>query len=266
MILLSRIIKSSLANHLEKKTIALKKLNHDQGFVDNDKSEEEILNEDIVQSIDEQLQKARLEADEIRDLANREWEQFQQRINTETQANQKRAEEMFKKAEESGYNEGFQKGLQEGQKQYEAFIQEARDIVAASKNDYYQRLEEAEPVIVRLAMKVAGKIISANLNNDSEHWLAVVKDVINEIREQDQVKLYIHPNWYEVTLSHKEELSLLLPNCEQLYIYPDVHLEENGCVIETPYGRIDASVDSQLLEVKQALLEKLKEFGGHEGN
>lgn len=266
MILLSKVIKSFFANNLEteKKTIELKKVIQQTQLTD--------LNSDIDDQsyhaksklVDEELQMAIEQAETIRNEAQMEYERFQERMKEEILYNQQKAEELFKQAEENGYNEGFQQGLQEGQRQYEGFIQEARTIVSSSKNDYFQKLEDAEPIIVQLALKVAEKVISTSLEDDSENWLQVVKAVINEVREQEQVKLYVHPNWYEHTLTQKEELKLLLPNCDNLYIYPDAHLQENGCQIETPYGKIDASVDSQLAEIKYALLEKLKGLAGYE--
>lgn len=267
MILLSRVIKSFFANNLKKeqKTIALKKVIQEHlsiGAVMSGEGQSSF--EPRVVIAKEELQIAIEEADKIKKTASDEYEQFQEKMNEEISASQKVAEELYKQAKENGYNEGFQLGLQQGQKQYETSIQDARNVVVASKNDYIQRIEEAEPIIVQLALKVAEKIIAEKIDEKADYWISLVKEVINEVREHSHVKLYIHPNWYDSTLLHKEELRLLLPNCESLYIYPDVHLEENGCIIETPYGKIDASVDSQLTEIKHTLLEKIKELDGYE--
>ncbi|WP_245712515.1 flagellar assembly protein FliH [Anaerobacillus alkalilacustris] len=259
------MIKSSFVNNMksEKKTIGLKKVitNENDGAIVE--SEDHTIS---AKSAEDELEKVRLEAEKLISDAQLEYERVQQKINDEIIESQKRAEDLFKQAEERGYNEGFQHGLHEGQRQYETAIEEAKDIVTSSRKDYFHRLEEAEPVIVQLAIKVAEKMIFDSLENNEEIWLSIVKDVINEVREQEHVKIYVHPQWFELTVNHKEELRLLLPNCENLSIYPDLHLGENGCTIETPYGKIDASIDSQLSEIKYALLEKLKEMGGYESS
>jgi flagellar assembly protein FliH len=270
MILLSRVIKYFFTNNSAQveKTIALKKVDQDQQAVDQIADHEREFNNGLTaaEKNEQELQRALEEADIIRKEANEEYEQLQGKMNEEILASQKYAEEIYKQAEENGYNEGFQHGLQEGQKQYEALINDAKNVVEASKTDHFERLEEAETVIVELALKVAEKIVAEKITDQPDYWISLVKEVINEVREEEQVKLYIHPSWYEVTLAHKEELRLLLPNCQSLYIYPDIHLEENGCTIETRYGKINASVDSQLTEIKDALLEKLKEMDGYEGS
>ncbi len=266
MILLSKVIKSSFANTIdtEKKTIALKKILQAQADSEAASYNEEKVVNETNELAEQELQKAIEEAEQMKKEAENEYKQFQDRMNDEMLTQQKQAEQMFKQAEESGYNEGFQQGLEEGKRQYESIIEEAKGIVTASQADYFKRLNEAEPTIIQLALKVAEKIFTETIEENDERWLTIVKAVINEVREQEDVKLYIHPTWYELVLTHKEELQLLVPNCEHLYIYPDAYLDEHGCTVETAYGKIDASVDSQLTEIKRTLLEKLKELDGYE--
>ncbi|WP_161568294.1 flagellar assembly protein FliH [Anaerobacillus alkaliphilus] len=264
---MSRVIKSFFANNLEteKKTIGIKKVTQESQGSNLIEFENQPSSSDQSKLVDEEIQKAMEQAEQIRKVAQAEYEDLQQRINDEMIAVQRQAEDLYRQAEENGYNEGFQQGLKEGQKQYETFIQDARNIIDASKNDYFHKLEEAEPIIIDLSVKVAEKILATTLELDREQWLSVVSSVINEVREHDLVKLYVHPQWFEYTLTHKEELKILLPNCDSFYIYPDAQLEENGCQVETAFGKIDASIDSQLTEIKYALHEKLKGLSDYEG-
>ena len=41
-------------------------------------------------------------------------------------------------------------------------------------------------------------------------------------------------------------------------IYPDPDLLQGSCLIESTYGRIDASIDIQLMEIKKALTQCLE--------
>lgn len=266
MILLSKVIKSSFTSIVdnEKKTIGLKKILHNLTVNEEIQRGPSKVTVNVNQGEDE-LQKAIEEANKIRSEAEHEYKLLQERINAEIVASEQQKEQLFKQAEETGYNSGFQQGLEQGKVQYEALIQEAKNVIDASKADYFKRIQEAEPMIVQLALKVSEKIISDTITEDQERWLSLVKGVINEVREQEHIKLYVHPSWYEYVLSQKEELKMLVPNCDNLYIYPDVHLNEQGCSVETSFGKIDASVDSQLNEIKHVLLEKLKEFGDNAG-
>ena len=63
---------------------------------------------------------------------------------------------------------------------------------------------------------------------------------------------------YEELLSKKEELMTIFSNVVNLFIYPDSDLSEDSCLIESSSGRIDASIDTQLSEIKVKLTELLE--------
>ncbi|MCD8501829.1 MAG: flagellar assembly protein FliH [Bacillaceae bacterium] len=254
---MSKVIKSSNAKTIDSNQvkILLKEI-HKQITTENAESTEEVNLSPLNQEVIEQ---SRREAIRIQEQAQLEYQQLQEQMRLEYLQHEKRAEQLLLEAERNGYNDGFQQGLNEGQKQFHELIEQAKDVVNASKRDYLKKLEDSEPLMIELAVKVARKIISNTINCDQQAILSIVKEVLNVVREQEMVKIYVHPNWYETVLTYKNELQLLVQNNEELYIYPDDKLEENGCVIETSFGKIDASLDSQLSEIKYALLEKLKE-------
>lgn len=256
MILLSKVIKSTNAKTIDNNGIKIHLREIHKQF---ENEIEETVDESI--SSQEIIEESRRVAEEIQEHAKNEYQQLQEQMRFEYSEHEKRVEQLQIEAEKNGYNAGFHQGLEEGQKQYSQFIEQAKDVVEASRKDYIQKLEESESVIIELAMKVARKIISQTISSDQQAILSIVKDVLHVVREHEMIKLYVHPTWYETVLTYKNELQLLLQNNEELYIYPDDKLDEDGCMIETSFGKVDASVDSQLSEIKYALLEKLKEHG-----
>ncbi|MGM9956219.1 MAG: FliH/SctL family protein, partial [Peribacillus sp.] len=119
-------------------------------------------------------------------------------------------------------------------------------------------LESSESVILDIALNVAKKIIGQQLEAKEETFLSLVKGAIKEAREYREVQVHIHPSRYQSILSHKDEMIAIFPKEAELYIYPDDELDESSCIIESENGRIDASVDSQLLEIKAKLSELLE--------
>ena len=69
--------------------------------------------------------------------------------------------------------------------------------------------------------------------------------------------MYIQINM-NFLLSKKEELLSIFPQDTNLVIYPDSDLSEDSCLIESPSGRIDARIDTQLTEIKMNLIEFLE--------
>ncbi|MFB4475339.1 flagellar assembly protein FliH, partial [Oceanobacillus caeni] len=62
---------------------------------------------------------------------------------------------------------------------------------------------------------------------------------------------------------HKQELTQLLENNLKLSIYVKEELDVNACIVEHPFGQIDASIDTQLSQIKQILQDVVQE-NGHE--
>ncbi|MDZ5711719.1 flagellar assembly protein FliH [Jeotgalibacillus haloalkalitolerans] len=167
-------------------------------------------------------------------------------------------EELQKKAYEEAFAQGYEEGRNKGYHEVSHLINEAQEIVAASKATLQAQIEENEMVILELAMKASEKIISQQLENSPEKYLPVVKKGIKEAREMKEVKIYIAVQQYTYLQSEREELLAIFPTDIRLYIYPEEELEPYKCFIETANGRIDISIDTQLSELKAGLAEILR--------
>ena len=255
MILLSRIIKSYQAKEQTEKEISIKirpfptiELNQEEQALEMDHT-----------PIYEQMEQAKLEAETI---VNKAREQAQTILGEMQQAkNQWELDERpmyIEQAQKEGYQQGMEDGIQKGYSEMADILSHAKEIVALSKQDYEKQIESAEPVILELAIKVAEKIIGLELKETNDTFLSIVKRTIKQARDNREVQLHIHPIQYPFILSQKEELEAIFPKNTDFYIYPDEDLSENSCIIESENGRIDASIDSQLQEMKAKLIEFLE--------
>ncbi|UTR10868.1 flagellar assembly protein FliH [Evansella sp. LMS18] len=205
---------------------------------------------------------ARKAAEEIIQDAKRQAELLENELLKQEEKIRSEAEQIFQEAEMKGWQQGYEAGQLEGRNQYEKEIRKARDLVRKAKEDYFSHLEKAEPVMLELSMGVAEKIIGETLEKSGEAWIYLIKEAVKEVRSHEEITIFIHPEKYENVLHHKDELQQIALHTRELYIYPEAGIGENDCVIETPYGRVDAGVDSQLKEIKMTLQEKLKEGSG----
>lgn len=162
---------------------------------------------------------------------------------------------LIQQAHEQGYQDGFQQGQQEGLHQYEALINEVNGLMKQAKSDYYKTIEESEEKIIDLAMHTAARIIEQQITEDRETFIPIVASAIKEIKDQDHIAIYLHPNHYEFVVQQKDALKKIVDGDTQLSIFMDPALNENDCIIEYPFGQIDASVDTQLLQIRKALQE-----------
>lgn len=220
----------------------------------------EVLSESQVQKqLETALESAQVEADRIIESAKMEAEQIRQQIELDLSDAEIVKQKYYEEAKQQGYEDGYSNGQMEGLESYNSLIEQGKQIVKQSEEQFNQSVEDAEPVVLELSVELAKKILGTMLIKNDDNWHSLLKQVMNEFREHENVKLYVHPDWFDTTIKQKEELEQLLSHTEHLFIYPDSGLMRNGCIIESKHGRIDASLDSQLSELRTQLLEKLKE-------
>lgn len=253
MILLSRLIKSQYTSTVpaEKKVISIRMLEASnqqdvpQAFTHTEDERRRILNEAVIEA-DNLLSKAIEEAEQVRQqihLEKHEWEQQKSLLAEESR--------------QHGFEEGYQEGRNQGYEEYRQAIVFAQETVDASKRDYQNHIDSSEKVILDLGVKVAGKILGKKLAAE-EGFLPLVKRALKNARDYKDIQLHVHPNRYQELLSQKEELIAIFPKEILFYIFPDDELEETACIIESENGRVDASMDSQLEEIKNKLFEMLE--------
>jgi flagellar assembly protein FliH len=209
------------------------------------------------------VHEAKLEAEKQRKDIELYRETTRQNLEKEKALWVEEREEERKRAQETGYNDGFAKGTEESRAIWNNRLNETINIVAKAESDYKDYLEKAEADILNLSIAIAGKIVSEVLDNDPGTWMTLVKNAIKEVRDQETIKIMVAPSRYTEVVEGKEDIQTVSRDA-RLQIFPDESLGENDCFIETPYGRIDASVDQQFLVIKKALKELL-EAGGDEG-
>ena len=105
--------------------------------------------------------------------------------------------ELTKRAEQAGYTAGFKTGKQESLKQYEDILTQANTIMEAAQHDYKQTIERADEDILSLSVHIAEKIIQKKINEAPELFVSLVSGAINEVKEQTNISIYLHPDNYE---------------------------------------------------------------------
>lgn len=218
----------------------------------------EVLPEEQGQPINELAEAAKEEADNIIAAAQ---DQAADILATARQ----QAEQVKAAAQEEGFQLGFQQGMTEGMTQGEAAAQEkaqeflntaaatADQRVAAASADAAAMLAGAERQIVDIAMTVARKILAREIEENPLTILPIVKAALGEVSDQEQLILHVSPADYDFVVQAKPELQAALSRDNGLSIIADESLKDGDCVVDSPYGTIDARIDVQLEMLKAVL-------------
>lgn len=241
------------SNHqpvLEKKVIQIKPVDY---FKKQQELEESPPNEIDIHR--EEIESTKKELKQLQSEKERLLQSVQEEIETEKHNWQKEKEHWIEQAKQEGYNAGFALGKEDGYSQYKALIDQANSIIQSAREDYYQTVEQNEETIIHLAMHTAEKILQQKIADKPEMFINIVRTAIQDIKDQSNITIYLHPANYQFVLQQKEELMRLLEKEAALSIHINERLAENACIIEHPYGQIDASVDTQLTQIRQILQE-----------
>ncbi|WP_175487323.1 flagellar assembly protein FliH [Alteribacillus persepolensis] len=269
---MSRLIKAahqSPSLTLEKKPIQLRPVGQKQEAETNfpDAKEQVVrTKEQRLQQKYEQIEKQKQEIEKMKQEAQAEVNQARKLISEEEQASKQRIESAFENAKAEGYNKGYKQGETAGQASYDKAVQEAQDVIRAAKAAYNDYVTKAEPVILDLAFEVANRIVYTSLQKNDDTWTDIVKNVLQEVKDHEEVTVYVSASRFSQTNHERMELESQLPHSKELIVLPDSQLDDNQCIIETSYGRVDASIDSQLQELKTKLEEVLQEGGTNESS
>ncbi|MFD1850383.1 flagellar assembly protein FliH [Oceanobacillus bengalensis] len=235
----------------DKKVIAIKPID----FLIKEKQLDPSSYEEEYQSIEDKIAKA------IEQLTTLETQQKELLQATKTQIEKEKSNwqteraKWIEEAKEEGYKSGYLSGQQDSISEYKGLLEKANTITEQATKDYHTTLDKSETTILQLSISIAEKVMKQKITDDPSVFSNLVKTVIKSIKDKSMITIYTHPDNYEMILEQKDELIRLLENDTKLSIYVKDELSENACIIEHPFGRVDASVDSQLEQIRNILLD-----------
>jgi flagellar assembly protein FliH len=117
---------------------------------------------------------------------------------------------------------------------------------------------EAEEATVKLALAIARRVLHRELVMDPDALLGLVKAAFQKCDARETHKLRLSPQDVELIREHRENLNLP-PAVE---IAADASLTRGSVVFETSRGELDASFDTQFVEIERGLADVLKRRQG----
>lgn len=201
---------------------------------------------------------ARKMLDEAAEQAEQQRRQAQVEIEQWWQAKQQELSELAEAVRQQAYEEGLARGREEGKaavwQEEQQRLDQAREVLEQAYANKEKIIAEAEPFLVALSVEIARKIIGSELQLAPEKIGEMVKDVLRRSRVYGQITISVHHRNYALIEEQRSQLLALLDGQAELMVVPDYSVQDDGCVIRTPFGSVDARIDTQLAEIREALL------------
>ncbi|MCK9281807.1 MAG: FliH/SctL family protein [Melioribacteraceae bacterium] len=159
-----------------------------------------------------------------------------------------------------GVKDGQQKIKIELEKDYSEKLYRKYEEVYHLTNSFNEKIEEYElsfeKIVLDTAFIVAEKIVQREINNDP-FINDVIKNAINKVIGANEVKIKLHPEDLSQLNQYKKE-SISTGSFSRINYEGDNRIERGGCLIETDIGNVDATITTQLDELKRKLEENNK--------
>lgn len=113
---------------------------------------------------------------------------------------------------------------------------------------------EAEQQIVDLALAVARKVIDRELHVDAEVLVGVVKAALSKLSLREVMEIRVHPVHRDMVQAYMSRSAVGV----EVRVHADPSLQAGAVLIETSRGAIDASIETQLMEIRRGFADLME--------
>ncbi|HOS69251.1 MAG TPA: FliH/SctL family protein [Bacillota bacterium] len=161
------------------------------------------------------------------------------------------ADNLLSSSRENGYKEGYESGYLEGKNGAQSIIDEASEIKTFLDMRRESLYREAEEQIVDLVLSISKKVIGQELSQNREALLSLVNQALQKCAFKNKLVLKISPLDFDFIKENKYRICKMVEGISDIDIVSDLSLQNGSCIIETPSGEINSSIDVQLEEIEK---------------
>lgn len=158
-----------------------------------------------------------------------------------------------------GYDDGFNKGREEGFKEGELEVTRLIDRMHVIINKTLDRreviLSETEQQIVDLVLLMTRKVVKVISENQRNVVVSNIVHALRKMKGRGDVTIHVNLADLALTTEHTKNFLSAAENVNNITVVEDLTVDPGGCVIDTDFGAIDARIASQLNELEQKILE-----------
>ena len=206
---------------------------------------------------------AQLQAELILNQAREEAEAL---LNQAREQAQNEIEEIRAGARDEGYRDGYAQGIA---KAMDDAVRDREETAARMEQDVKAFLEKASLAreelilqsrdeLVELCLSIAEKVVRVSLKSSAEVIVRMIQTATERMRRQEWVHIYISGcDTRQVAKISPALTSTLGALSQHIKVVPMEDDESGTCIVETPEEIVDASVSTQMSNIRDVLHDQL---------
>jgi flagellar assembly protein FliH len=152
------------------------------------------------------------------------------------------AEQIREAARQEGYASGRADAVASLEPALAALTQAIADVQAGQA----ETAVELERRAVELGLRLASKVVGGALSVQPELVIESVTGVLRGIVERDRVTVLVNPDDLDIVREAMDGLKASLGGMDHCVVEAERRVGRGGCLVRTPVGDIDASVETKL--------------------
>ena len=192
--------------------------------------------EDYQQACDDMIAKATAQASSILAEANED------------------AANIREKAADNGFKEGYDKGMSQALSEYEAKAAALDAEKERLAQEYQDALDSVESRMVDVITSVYRKVFSEGFYHKKDVMVALISRALSNVETDDKIIIHVSTEDYDSVVDAKDEIFGRTSFPSEPEIRARDSLTTGQAKVETSYGIMDVSIETELKELEKALI------------
>ncbi len=191
-------------------------------------------------------------------IAEKQRKKVEEQVEEETLHKLKSIQESaYKEAFDLGLIEGTEKAFKENQERFRQKLEEIDSIIEKMQEMTVEVFAEKEAEILKLIHNIASKIALFEIKTNPEELIDIIEQLFLELKSDQRVIIKVSEDdaLFISTLRERNDQSVdFMKNAK---VEVDESIQPGGCILESNYGAIDATIDQRVERVWKAIEERL---------
>lgn len=154
-------------------------------------------------------------------------------------------------------NEAFNRGRQEGAAAVEAKLDSTLEALTQAL-DEVSRLRESQVRnssrdMLRMVMAISEQVIRRAIEIEPEIILSLIENALQASVQADNCCIRVSPQDLELVKQQKPLFLASISGLQHISIKSDAAITPGGCKVESDFGDVDATIETQLEEIRKTL-------------
>lgn len=143
--------------------------------------------------------------------------------------------------------------------EYNKVLEEINQLKEQASNEYKASIKDNEKEIIDFAFHIAEKIINYEVDKSDNYILGIVQDAVEKVLTKKDVVVRLSTQDYYTIQANKKLLVSKVKGFGEIDLVQDEALDIGSCIVDTPLGVIDGSLQVRMDNIQKEVNKLLTE-------